>query len=94
MDGSPDAANIEQEIVALLSCKIDHAAEEIRSYTRFFSVAAPERANARGLVKYLSQSLSSRRIKDILDQDNLLRAAEVKPVMVGGGTDGALVNVS
>lgn len=86
--------NIKQEVVAVLSRKIDHAAEEIRSYTRFFSVAAPKRADARGLVKCLSQSLSPLGIEDILDQDNLLRAAEVKPVMVGGRTDGASLNVA
>ena len=40
MDGSTDTANIEQEVVALLSCKIDHETEEIQSFTRFFSVAA------------------------------------------------------
>lgn len=45
MDGSTDAGNVEQELVILLSCKKDDTAEEIKSYTRFFSVAAPEKAD-------------------------------------------------
>ena len=58
MDGSTDASNVEQELVVLLSCKRDDTAAEIKSYARFFSVATPEMANASGLVKCLSQSLS------------------------------------
>ena len=94
MDGSTDAGNIEQELVILLSCKKDNKAEEIKSCARFFSVATPEKANASGLVKCLSQSLSPLLgITDILDQDSLL-GAEGKPVLVGGGTDGASVNIA
>ena len=85
--------NIEQELVILLSCKKDNRAEEIQSYTRFFSVATPEKADASGLVKCLSQSLSPLGIADILDQGSIL-GAEGKPVLVGGGTDGASVNIA
>ncbi len=93
MDGSTDEGNIEQELVVVLSCKKDGAAEEMKSHTRFFSLATPEKADARGLVKCLSQSLSSLGIADILDQSSVL-GAEGKPVLVGGGTDGASVNVA
>ena len=93
MDGSTDAGNIEQELVILLSCKKDDRAEEIQSYTRFFSVATPEKADASGLVKCLSQSLSPLGIADILDQGSIL-GVEGKPVLVGGGTDGASVNIA
>ena len=44
-------------------------------------------------MKCLSQSLSPLGIESILDQGNILRA-EGKPVLVGGGTDGAAVNVA
>ena len=93
MDGSTDAGNVEQELVILLSCKKDDVAEKIKSYARFFSIATPGKANASGLVTCLSESLASLGITDILDQSNLL-AAEGKPVLVGGGTDGASVNVA
>ena len=88
MDG-----NVEQELVVLLSCKKDDTAAVIKSYTRFFSVVTPKKADASGLVNCLSQSLSCLGIVDILDQGSLLRA-EGKPVLVGGGTDGASVNVA
>ena len=65
----------------------------MKSYARFFSVATPEKADASGLVKCLSRSLSSLGITDILDQGSLL-GAETMPVSVGGGTDGASVNVA
>ena len=93
MDGSTDAGNIEQELVILLSCKKDDTAGVLKSYARFFSVATPEKADASGLVKCLSQSLSPLGIGDVLDQRSLL-GAEGKPVLVGGGTDGASVNVA
>ena len=93
MDGTMDAGNLEQELVVLLSCKKDDTARQNKSYARFFSVATPEKANASGLLKCLSQSLSPRGIADVLDQSSLLGTKE-KPVLVGGGTDGASVNVA
>ena len=93
MDGSTDAGNVEQELVVLLLCKKDDEMEEMRSYTRYFSVATPKKADSSGLIACLSQCLSPLGIADVLDQENLLRAADQKPVIVGGGTDGASVNV-
>ena len=93
MDGSTDAGNIEQELIILLSCKKDDTAEEIKSYARFFSVATPKKVDASGLVECLSQSLSPLGIVDVLDP-SLLVQTEGKPVLVGGGTDGASVNVA
>ena len=72
MDGSTDAGNIEQELVILLSCEKDDTAGMMKSYARFFSVATPEMADASGLVKCLSQSLSPLWIGDVLDQRSLL----------------------
>ena len=96
MDGSTDAGNIEQELVVLLYCKKDDTAEKIRSHARFCSVASPEKANAAGLIKCLFQSLSpSLGIVDFHDQGNVLATADQgKPVIIGGGTDGASVNIA
>ena len=52
-----------------------------------------EKADATRLLNCLSQSLAPLGITDILDQNNIL-STEGKPVLVGGGTDGAPVNVS
>ena len=92
MDGSTDAGNVEQELVVILTCMKDDVAEEMKSCTRFLSLESPEKANASGLVKCLSQSLAPLGITDILDENML--SAEGKPVLVGGGTDGASVNVA
>ena len=93
MDGSTDTGKVEQELVVLLSCKKDDTAREMKSYTRFFSVASPKAANASGLTECLSHSLLPLGITDLLDQKNVL-GVEGKPVLVGGGTDGASVNVA
>jgi len=92
MDGSTDEGNIEQELVVILTCVKDDATEEMKSSTRFFSLASPEKANASGLVKCLSQSLQPLGITDVLDESVVF--AEGKPVLVGGGTDGASVNIA
>ena len=88
MDGSTDEGNIEQELVVVLSCKKDNRSEEVKSHTRFLSMA-----DASGLLKCLSQSLSPLGITDVLDQGSVL-GVKGKPVLVGGGTDGASVNVA
>ena len=93
MDGSTDAGNVEQELVILLSCKKDERSGEIKSYARFLSVVTPEQTDASGLIKSLSESLSPLGIDNVLDQGSLL-GAEGKPILVGGGTDGAAVNVA
>jgi len=69
----------------------DDAAKEMKSSSRFFSLVSPEKADAGGFVKYLSQSLQPLGITDILDESVI--CAEGKPVLIGGGTDGASVNV-
>ena len=89
MDGSTDEGNIEQELVVILSCKKD-VSEEVKSHTRFFSMAAPEKADASGLLKCLLQSWSPLGISDVLDQGSKL-GVKGKPVLVG--TNGASVNV-
>ena len=93
MDGSTDSAKIEQELVVILTFVKDDMIEEIRSHTRFFALSSPESANAHGLVKCLSQALSPVICGDnVLEQQNVL-GNETKPALIGGGTDGASVNV-
>ena len=93
MDGSTDSAKIEQELVVILTFVKDDMLEEIRSHARFFALSSPESADAHGLVKCLSKALSPVICgDDVLEQENVL-GKDMKPALVGGGTDGASVNV-
>lgn len=93
MDGSVDAGKVEDELIVILYCMKDNSSEEIRSCTRFFSVQAPSRADAAGLIECLGGALKKLGIDDLLDQAKVL-GVEGKPILVGGGTDGASVNIS
>ena len=55
--------------------------------------STPEKADANGLIKCLFHSLHLLGFEDILSQDDVL-AVQGKPILVGGGTDGASVNFS
>jgi len=92
MDGSTDAGNIEEEIFVLLHCLKDDSAEVIRCNARFFSVVAPKKADADGLIECLSTVLQEIGICSEIKKSNLLEVVG-KPILVGGGTDGASVNV-
>lgn len=50
MDGSVDVGKVEDELIVILYCMKDNSSEKIRSCTRFFSVQAPSRADAAGLI--------------------------------------------
>ena len=65
----------------------------MKSCTRYFSVAQPIKADADDLIKCLAIALKSLGINDVLDTAQVL-GVDGKPVLVGGGTDGASVNVS
>ena len=93
MDGSVDVGKVEDELIVILYCMKDNSSEEIWSCTRFFSVQAPSRADAAGLIECLGGALKKLGIDDLLDQAKVL-GVEGKPVLVGGGTDGASVNIS
>ena len=93
MDGSVDAGRVEDELVVILYCKKDDSSDEIRSCTRFFTVQVPSRADTAGLIECLGSALKKLGIDDILDQAKVL-GVEGKPILVGGGTDGASVNIS
>ena len=93
MDGSTDAGNIEQELIVGLFCKKDDSAGKVRSCMKLLSLLTPEKADADGILKCLSSALQSLGISDILDQTNVTGVVG-RPMLVGGGTDGASVNVA
>ena len=92
IDGSTDAGNVEDEIFVLLRCHKDDSAEVIRCNARFFYVVVPKKADADGLIECLSTVLQEIGICSEVSKSNLLEAVG-KPILVGGGTDGASVNV-
>ena len=91
MDGSTDAGNIEQEMVFVLYCKRDDKAKAVRSHTRYLALLNPTSSTAEGLVDCLGDALERLDI-DISQKEGVLNA-EHRPALVGGGTDGASVNV-
>ena len=94
MDGSTDAGNVEDEVVALLYCRKDDTTEAIWSCARYFSVQVPEKADADGLVQCLGSALRELGIENVLDQASVLGADGSRPILVGGETDGASVNIA
>ena len=95
MDGSTDAGNVEDELVFVQYCIKDDASKEIRSCTRYLSLEVPQKADADGLIACLGNALGAFGVSDILQRESVLGvAAEGKPIVVGGGTDGASVNIS
>ena len=93
MDGSTDAGNIEDELVIVQYCLRDDAAQEIRSCTRYLSLEVPKKADANGLIRCLGNALKVLGIDNLLDKASVL-AVGSNPILIGGGTDGASVNVS
>lgn len=91
MDGSTDAARVEQEFVIILYCLKGDFTEETKSMTRFFVISPVESADAKVHLKCVSQCLSTFGITELNEQD-LLDNTE-GPVFVDGVTDGASVNV-
>ena len=60
---------------------------------RYFTVEVPKKADANGLIECLSNALKEFGIEDILKRASVL-GAQGKPVLIGGGTDGASVNAA
>ena len=90
MDGRTDSGKVEDELVVVLHCKQDDIVKEIRTCARYLSVVTPNKADTDGLVDCLKEALKRLKIDDVLDKDDVLAS---KPVLIGGGTDGASVNV-
>ena len=92
MDGTTDAGNQEDELIVLLYCSEDATAQEISPCTRYLSIHSPGKADASGLLSCVSEALKFMSVENVLDKDSVL-GVEARPVLVGGGTDGASVNI-
>ena len=90
MDGTTDSGNVEDELIIVLYCRRDDVVKEIKACARYLSVVTPDKANSDGLVTCLKDAMTRLRIGDALDSDVVLSS---KPVLIGGGTDGASVNI-
>ena len=91
MEGSTDAGNTEVELIQVLFSEKDDVAREIRSCTRYLAVVNPTHSNADGLIDSLGEALRRLGMNDVHDREQVLGASG--PVLVGGGTDRASVNV-
>ena len=76
----------------MMYCKKDDFLKEIKSCTRYLSVANPSGTATDGLLQCLGEVLQrTMGIQDICVPSSILK---VKPILVGGSTDGASVNIS
>ncbi len=60
---------------------------------RYLSLGVPTKANADGLIACLGNAQQIFGIDNILDRVNVL-GVQGKPILIGGGTDGASVNIA
>ena len=86
-----DASNKEQEMILVVFCRKYDNIREIRSQTRYFAVLNPASATSDGLIDCLQVALE--RLDITVRQKGSVLNTESKPVLVGGGTDGASVNI-
>ncbi|XP_065918189.1 uncharacterized protein [Dysidea avara] len=92
MDGTTDVSKMEDKAVLMMYFKKDDFFKEIKSCTRYLSVANPSGTATDGLLQCLGEVLQhTMGIQDICDPSSILK---VKPILVGGSTDGASVNIS
>jgi len=78
--------------VVLLYCQQENHRREIISCTRFLLVGTVCKTDTDGLLKCLGEILSNALgIEDMCDQSDVLAC---HAVLVGGGTDGASVNIA
>ena len=90
IDGTTDVSKM--EAVVMMYCKKDDFLKDIKSCTRYLSVANPSGTATDDLLQCLGEVLQRTiGIQDICEPSSIL---EVKPVLVGGSTDGASVNIS
>ena len=92
MDGSTDAGNIQDELIAVMYCFVDEEVQEMRSCVRYLSVKEPAKTDARGLIACLCDAMKDIGLDNFLDKASVLGIQD-KPIVVGGGTDGAAVNI-
>ena len=90
MDGTTDSGHLEDELVVVQHCWRDTSTKEIKSSVRYVSVVNPSKADTDGLVTCLTEPMERLGIIDFLSKESVLDA---KPILIGGGTDGASVNI-
>lgn len=91
MDGTTDTGNTEDELIVIMSFRKDDIAGEVGSFSRFFSIKEPMKADADDLIVCLQQALQALGVDNVLSKASVLRS---KPILIGGGTDGASVNIA
>ena len=80
-------------VLAAMYCAQDDATQEVRSCIRFLSVEVPTKADATGLIKCAENALRKLGVDNILDRSSVLGVQNM-PILIGGGTDGASVNIA
>ena len=93
MDGSTDSGNVEDKLVSIQFCVRDYTSNMIRSNTRYLSLCVPTKSDADGLIAYLGEALHVFGVDDVCNRESVLSLQD-KPILIGGGTDGAAVNIS
>jgi hypothetical protein len=96
MDGTTDAGNVEDKLIVIMGFQKDDTAGEVGTFTRYFSIEVPAKADVDGLIGCLQKAVgaigpSAPGENSVLSKTSVL---ETKPMLVGGGTDGASVNVA
>lgn len=91
MDGTTDAGKVEDQLIVIMSFCKDDSAGEVRSFARYFSIEVPTKADSDGLIACLQRSLQALGVDNLLSKESVLAG---KPILIGGGTDGASVNVA
>lgn len=91
MDGTTDAGNVEDELVVIMTSYKDDKAGEVRSLERYFKIEIPKKPDTDPLIICLQGSLSALGIDNLLSKESVLSS---KPILIGGCTDGASVNIA
>ena len=80
-------------MVSIQFCVRDDTGHMIRSNTRYLSLCVPVKSDADGLIACLGEPLHVLGVDDVCNRESVL-SLQGKPILVGGGTDGAAVNIS
>ena len=91
MDGTTDASTAEDEHITIMSIHQEDTAEEAGLFTRCFCIEVPRRADTDHLIVCFQKPLQPLGVQDVLSKHSMLGT---KPILIGGGTDGASVNIA
>ncbi len=92
INGTTDSNNQEDELIVIVYCTKNNRTEELNVCTRFISVSNPTRGYAAGLYECVREGLKFMGIESV-NVESVLGVSGM-PVLVGGGSDGAAVNVA